>query len=227
MAREPNDSYLKLVPDDYLQRVGLVVTQWSWSELIIEQYIWRLLGVRAMRGRVVTAALTTRQKIEMLAALMRKSRMKESFIKEVEDEGKALSELRNLIAHGSIVVTTGPPQLAFLGSFHARGELKERSKRISLDILLTLARRIATYLGYLIDQADQLPKQRGLRSKPALEGPTTPRRRTGTTRAQRLLPLEVERQRGPTDEEMAASRAEKKARKAAHRQRSLDGEKKS
>jgi hypothetical protein len=212
MADDPDDIYtLTLVPDAYVHGVGLVLTQWAWTETIIDQYIWRLLGVRAQRGRIVTSHLAARMKIEMAAALLRKSRLDERLVKEIEDEGKALADLRNLIAHGSIVVNR-LTEVGFITSFVARGELQQRSKLITPAILKALARRIAIYLAFLIRESDRLPKQRGTRPIRDLSNPRRRRRRPGTI-ARRLLPLlEVERQ--TTDEQQKVARAETRAKKA-------------
>lgn len=222
MAYDPETFTLKLIPDDYVHGVGLVVTQWAWVETVIDQYIWRLLGVRAQRGRIVTSHLPARAKIEMAAALLRKSGFDEGFVKDIEDEGKALADLRNLIAHGYIAFNHFT-NIAFITSFVARGELQRRSKLITPAILTTLARRIATYLAYLMEQSDRLPKQRGIQPLRDPLGPKRRRLRPGTI-ARRLPPLlEVERQKGPTHEEMEAARAARRAQRARHRERSVKG----
>jgi hypothetical protein len=211
---------LKIVPDDYVRAAGLVVTQWAWAESILDQYIWRMLGVRALRGRIVTSNIQARLKIEMLAALLRKSNFDEPFVKEIEDEGKALANFRNLVAHGAIVAHSGlAGGEATIGSYSARGRLQTRSRRVDLKRLEVLALRIATYTQFLIEGSNRLPKQRGIRQSQEFGGPKRRNLRIDTILRQLPPLLEVERQKGPSGEEMKAAKALKLARKI------LNGEK--
>lgn len=217
---DQSDTLLRIIPDAYLQGVGLVVTQWSWTESLLDQYIWRMLGVRALRGRIVTANLQARLKIEMLAALLRKSKFDEKFVRELEDEGKTLANLRNLVAHGSIVVNPNQEAFGMISSFAARGELHDRSCLITAPILRQLARRTSVYLQFLVDNSTRLPKQRGLRPTQASASPKTPRLRPETIAKRLPLPLQVERQKGPSASELEAARAAKRQRKTEHARRS-------
>ena len=208
------DLLLGIVPEPFVAAAGLVVTQWAWAENILDQYTWRMLGVRATRGRIVTSNLQARVKIEMLAALLRKSRLDEAFVREIEGEGKALADLRNLIAHGAIIVPPGH-ETGIVGSFSARGELQVRSRQITAAVLKKLARRMAIYTQFLIDGSDRLPKQRGLQPRRGRANPTPRRLRVGTI-AKRLPPL-LEVERGLTGDQMVAAKARKAAKKEADR----------
>lgn len=213
------DFLLKIVPQKYVSAAGLVVTQWAWVESVLDQYIWRLLGVRAMRGRIVTSNLMARSKIEVAAALLRKSGFDETLIRELEDEGRALANLRNIVAHGGIV-STPDQEHAIIGWISARGgALSDKTCLVTDKLLETLARRIATYLQFLIDTSARLPKQRGGwhgQDQPA----SKPRRLRPETIQRRLPPLlEVERQKGESQAEQEAKRAAKKAKKEADRRR--------
>jgi hypothetical protein len=46
-AENPQKHLLWLVPDADVRGVGLVVTQWAWVEVFLDQFIWKLLGVGA------------------------------------------------------------------------------------------------------------------------------------------------------------------------------------
>jgi hypothetical protein len=226
MAHDDLKEMLELVPDPYVRGVGLVITQWAWIEACIDQLIWRLLGVRAQRGRIVTSNLLAQAKIEMVAALMRKSRMDEKLIREIEGKGKALATARNLIAHGYISVRPLSKQWGIAHSYLARGgKLTDRRRTVTPEALENVALKISEFLVFILAHSERFPKQRGLRPRPnALAA--KPRRLRFETIVGRLPPLlQVEWELGSSAAEQEVARAAKKARKAAHRQRSLDGEK--
>jgi hypothetical protein len=153
---------LGVIPDPFLRGIGLVVSQWAWTEAIIDQYIWRLLGTRPERGRIVTSNFPARAKIDLLAALMRKSKMSEMLVKKIEKDGEKLAAQRNLVVHGCLAV---PPQLQGVGiavSYIARrGKLKDRSRHVTPELLERLAGNIASFTAFMLAQDSLLPKQRG------------------------------------------------------------------
>lgn len=214
------DALLGIVPEAFVRGAGLVVTQWAWSETLLDQFIWRMLGVRAMRGRIITANLTARGKIHILAALMRKSRWDENIISSIEGEGKALSELRNLIAHGAIAVPPNGTAMGTVTSYTARGELTPRTRLITAEILYKAARRFAAFNQLLIEVSAKLPKQRGLRTSQGSESQKPRRLRIETILRRLPPPLEVERPTRTSHQEMEAARAAKRAQRAAHRKKS-------
>jgi hypothetical protein len=159
-------SLLKVVPEPFLRGIGLVVSQWAWTEAIIDQYIWRLLGTRSERGRIVTSHLPARAKIQLLAALMRKSKFSEAMIKRIENDGATLAGQRNLVAHGYLAVRPPSEALGIAVSYIARGKLKNRSRHVTPALLERLALNIATYTDFLMAQHSLLPKQRGAGTSP-------------------------------------------------------------
>jgi hypothetical protein len=208
-----------LVPDPFLRAVGLVVTQWAWAEAILDQCIWRLLGVRAARGRIITSNLPARIKIETLTALLRKSRFDESFVWEIENEGKALADLRNLVAHGYIAVQLGHDTGVILAA-SAKGELKDRSRRITAPLLEVLGVRIGAYVDFLCASSPRLPKQRGLQRALNLLNPKRRRHRPDTIARRRAPLLVVERPKDQTYEAQQVARAAKLAKKRARDEKS-------
>jgi hypothetical protein len=216
---------IQMVPEAFAFSVGRVVTEWAWVEAVLDQCIWRMLGVRPKRGRIITSNLTARIKIEALASLLRKSRLNETFVKEVEGEGKALAELRNLVAHGYISVRPGS-NTGIIVSFLAKGEIKERSRQITPPLLDKLSERITLYLQYLVENSTRLPKQRGQQKPPSAADPKRRPLRIGTIVRRLPPPLEVERPKDQTHEEQQAAREAKRLLKAEHRRKSNDGRKK-
>lgn len=217
---------VRLVPDPYVQGVGRVICQWSWVEAIIDQLIWRLLGVRALRGRAVTSNLLAKGKLELLATLMRKSRMKENLVKEIETRGHGLAAVRNLVAHGCVVVNPNYDAFGLVTAFRARGRLVDHRRMVTPSALEKVAEQIADFMIFLMENEAKFPKQRGLRHAQGV--PTgTPRRRRPEAILQQLPPLlEVEIASVMTDAQMEAARNAKRAAKAEQRQRSLAGERK-
>lgn len=220
MADKPGRVFFQLIPEPYALGAGRVITVWAWVEALIDQFIWRLLGVRSLRGRIVTANLSARAKIELLATLMRKSRMNEPFIKKIEKRGNALADSRNLVAHGYIAVLPDKPYGTAI-SFLARGRLTNRTRLVTPDLLNDVAAEIGNFALFLIDEQGRFPKQRGTRQRPAAPSPTSPRRRLETMLKQLPPPLVVASGSTEEKEKQDLRRLEKRARREADRQRDL------
>lgn len=223
MARAPDSrasSFLKLIPPEYAQGVGAVTSQWAWAEAMINQLIWRLLGVRSARGRIVTSNIGAQTKIHMLAALMRKSRMDERLVKKIETDGKALAIGRNLVAHGYLAVWPDQPYgIAY--SYLARGKLQDRRRLVTPTLLNDLAEHIASFSLLLMDRAESFPKQRGQRPKPDAPVRAPRRLRLATIVKQLPPPLRFEDE-SESSEEQALARAEKRAKKLANDRRAKE-----
>ena len=82
--------------------IGRAVVVWSRLEQAIEEVIWAFLRISVEDGRIITARLDAKYRLNMLRALGEKHMDKESFsvlsdlIKRIND----LYERRNLIVHG-------------------------------------------------------------------------------------------------------------------------------
>jgi hypothetical protein len=179
---------LSIVPEKYLIPIGKVITAWAWTEVMLDQAIWKLLGVTSHKGRAITSSLPASAKIETLETLMNLSRRNKSKLPHLAKEGKHLAAQRNLVAHGYVVNNDieSTSEVRFI-SYHARGSLTERSRRATPEIVDELAQRICRYNEFLIDFHDLLPASR---NKPRRQANTDPnrRRRQMQTIAKRILP---------------------------------------
>jgi hypothetical protein len=189
MAFDFEKVLLSIVSDKSLVPIGKVITAWAWTEALLDQAIWRLLGVSHRKGRAVTSAIQVAGKIDMLDALMNLSRRDRSKLSHLLKEGKHLSAQRNLVAHGYVVTDDSETSEVRFISFHARGALTERSRRADPEIIDELARRICRFNEFLLDFHDLLPISPAKRKRPTSRGVDTRRRRMKTIAKQILPPL--------------------------------------
>lgn len=53
MTRSQPELMLSLVPSEITAQVGVVITQWAWTEVLTDQLLWCLLGLTSKMGRAV------------------------------------------------------------------------------------------------------------------------------------------------------------------------------
>jgi hypothetical protein len=169
--------WLELIDYEYTAPIGLVITQWSMMERMIESNIWRAAGFRPNIGLAVTSQTQVQGKLDMLGALLavRFPLFSEPFTRIATYIRERLLGQRNLVAHG-FWVTRSPGTSAHKTS--AKGKLVLQTREFTLSELGRLAYEIAevtAWLDTLGHALPLLPKPRGaLDHKMILDAPPRP-----------------------------------------------------
>lgn len=150
-------AFLTTLPDNFLTPIGRVICMWAWSEALLDQVIWKLLGHTHRKGRAVTNLLGFNAKIDLILTLFSLSRRDKSKLNHLKKEGKILAKERNLVAHGYSAVADRSNDLAIFISFSARGKLAERHRTAFPETIQALAVRIAKFNVFLKEIHDLLP----------------------------------------------------------------------
>ncbi|HEU4342025.1 MAG TPA: hypothetical protein VFU31_10675 [Candidatus Binatia bacterium] len=164
-AVEP-EIFLKYVRKDYLEAIGLVITQWSLMESMLDSCIWRAADLRNDLGRVISTQLQIQSKLDTLTTLLRQTRpeLAGPMAKVSDFVRTCLQGQRNLAAHGmwsaldSPLFGFGKDTPAFVVKFTARGKLVSQGGEIPIDQLHDLARDIAEVSSWLSGLGLMLPE---------------------------------------------------------------------
>jgi hypothetical protein len=93
----------------HFRLVGMAVVYWGKLEAVLQDIIWRLLGVDLADGRVITARLDVRPKIEMIEALISRRVIAPHLTAELLDVLDLVQNRqrdRNFIVHASWATLT-------------------------------------------------------------------------------------------------------------------------
>jgi hypothetical protein len=142
--------------------IGKAVVAWSRLEHSINEIIWALLRVSVEDGRIITASLDTRYRLNLLRALGDR-RLAEIDVKLLSDLIKKINELneyRNLIVHG-LWVTILPDDAPAVQSL--RGKLPDDAGAnevvttvMSAELMHGVIDRIVFMMNYLINVRETL-----------------------------------------------------------------------
>ncbi len=199
MARRRYDPklLLKFVEPDYLRAIGLVITQWSIMEAMLDGCIWQAGRFRNDFGRVVSAQLQVLSKLDTLTSLLSQTnpQFAEAALKVATYVRECLNGKRNVVAHGmwhaSEFLGTG-----FVVKFSARGKLADQGGNMTVAELEGLAHNIAEVTAWLMHLSNRLPKQRLRRGGLGHATPNTQNRRDCATRKLNALQPLPPRPRG-------------------------------
>ena len=157
----PIEWLLTMCPEEHLRPIGLVVSQFAWTDLMWSQAIWKMLGLTSKNGRQITTPMSSAAKLQTIERLGATRRRLKKDLPHLIGEGDELRRLRNLVAHGVFFTPWLGSPIAHLVSYSARQKLKDKSAIIPPGRLEQLARRIATYNQFLHGFHQLLPRQRG------------------------------------------------------------------
>jgi len=108
IARRPEQSFRQRISRQIETLVGQTVVEWSRVEQVMEEVIWRLLRVTVDEGRIVTASLDAKYKMNLLRGLGKRHLRGQQHddLMQVLDHCEDLLAERNLYSHGQWVTIT-------------------------------------------------------------------------------------------------------------------------
>lgn len=186
------EQLLGMVTDDYLKAIGLVISQWSTMEVILEQAIWQSARLRNDLGRIMTTQLQAQGKMDLLQTILSHTKppLGERFKKVAEYIRDCLLGKRNIVAHGHWSQFTPMEQHAHVSKFSARGKFVSLGGPITLDELRSLARDIADVSCWLMELVSKLPALKRKRDGLGYKTPDAQNRRDcATLKSHALRPL--------------------------------------
>lgn len=195
------NTLFELLDDEYLTKIGIVITQWSLMESFLDSAIWQTGRMRTDLGRTITSQMQVLGKLDLLGALLIQTRptLAEQFRPVANYVRDCLNGRRNLVAHG-LWVRRNPDSPTMVIKYSARGRLVRQGRPIEADELDTLAHDIADVtvwlydLGYLLpapklppdERVQQIPDSQSTRDCATLKQralqPPTPRRKAQSSR---------------------------------------------
>lgn len=108
--------------------IGSVVVRWSRIEAMLQDVIWALFGVDLAEGRLITARLDVRPKLEMIEALAPRRITDDVLLTQLFEAIDLIQSRhgdRNFIVHGSWgTIVRGP----LAGNEHAAMSLREKTE---------------------------------------------------------------------------------------------------
>jgi hypothetical protein len=180
-----NRAHPEALSEEHLRPIGLVASQFAWTEVLWDGAIWKLLGMTSKKGRAVTSLLGATSKLHLISTLAQNRPRLKSGLQHLIKEGDELRRRRNLILHSYFVGPWPDAPFGQLVSYSAYGKLIDRSRMVPAGRIEQIAQRIAKYNAFLMEFHDLLPRQRGGRI-PKLKKPLT------IAQMIRLLPPELE-----------------------------------
>lgn len=152
---------LDFIGDDYLTRIGRVITQWSMMEVFLDGAIWQASRLRTDLGRTVTSQMQVLGKLDLLGSLLTQTRpvLAEQFKPVADYVRECLLGKRNLVAHG-LWARPSATSPTIIVKYTARGRLVKQGRPIEVDELEVLARDIADVTVWLHNLVHLLPAQK-------------------------------------------------------------------
>lgn len=145
--------------------IGEVMVHWSRLESNLDILLWRMVGVDAEDGRVLTSRTGADIKIQMLRALARRHLAPDpAALTEFNDLLAKIEELkddRNFIAHATWA-TLVPDEVPIGTSIRQKSEPgRVNAEKFPQDRMKTLIDNLHRAVGYLVQTQDRLSSLRG------------------------------------------------------------------
>lgn len=195
------DILLEFVSDEYLTRIGRIITQWSMMEVFLDSSIWQAGRMRTDLGRTVTSQMQVLGKLDLLGSLLTQTRpaLAVQFRPVADYIRDCLNGKRNLVAHGLWARPDEEHESpTIVIKYSARGRLVKQGRPIEADELDALARDIADVTVWLYDlglllPAPKLPPEARVRQIPDIQS-----RQDCATLKQRALQPPTLRRKAPS-----------------------------
>lgn len=158
---------------NHLNAIGLVATEWSYTEACLEFLIWELAGLDEKRGQAITTHLQSETRIQILQTLADSLLTDAAIKKRLTD---IIAEIRNLriqrndIVHGLWIPSTDKPISQTLKNrrkptpatrkIQARGTLKVIRKPVKSKEIRETAKQIGDLAISMFDLLKKMQSER-------------------------------------------------------------------
>lgn len=141
----PEQSASPDIPAEHITLIGHVVLEWSRLEKSLEELIWAYLGVDVDEGRIITARLDARYKMNMFRGLAEVLMQENDFsdMRRILHRMAELYSVRSLVVHGNWFVEKPGNVVAVMSLREKLPDDASRDQVVTTDMP-------ASYLRYIV-----------------------------------------------------------------------------